>query len=62
MRSLSVRKSMLPENNNEAIAQEILKATEEIMEDLMKSSTTAKDPREDELRKKRKRKAGSTGR
>ena len=42
---------MLPENNNEAIAQEILKATEEIMEDLMKSSTTAKDPREDELRK-----------
>lgn len=49
--------SMLPENNNEAIAQEILKATEEIMEDLMKSSTTAKDPREDELRKKRKKKS-----
>lgn len=49
--------SMLPENNNEAIAQEILKATEEIMEDLMKSSTTAKDPGEDELRKKRKKKS-----
>lgn len=49
--------SMLPENNNEAIAQEILKATEEIMEDLMKSSTTAKDPREDELRKKLKKKS-----
>ncbi|KMU61989.1 conjugative transposon mobilization [Elizabethkingia anophelis] len=49
--------SMLPENNNEAIAQEILKATEEIMEDFIKSSPTAKDPGEDELKKRRKKKS-----
>ncbi|MEN5132131.1 relaxase/mobilization nuclease domain-containing protein [Elizabethkingia anophelis] len=51
------KQSMLPEINNEAIAQEILKATEEIMEDLMKSSPTSKDPGEDELKKRRKKKS-----
>ncbi|HFI4796589.1 relaxase/mobilization nuclease domain-containing protein [Elizabethkingia anophelis] len=51
------KQSMLPENNNEAIAQEILKATEEIFEDFIKSSPTAKDPGEDELKKRRKKKS-----
>ncbi|MDV3507043.1 mobilization protein [Elizabethkingia anophelis] len=51
------KQSMLSQNNNESIEKEILKATEEIMEDLMKSSPTAKDPGEDELRKKRKKKS-----
>lgn len=51
------KQSMLPENNNEVIAQEILKATEEIFEDFIKSSPTAKDPGEDELKKRRKKKS-----
>ncbi|MCT4047235.1 relaxase/mobilization nuclease domain-containing protein [Elizabethkingia anophelis] len=51
------KQSMLPENNNEAIAQEILKATEEIFEDFIRSSPTAKDPGEDELKKRRKKKS-----
>ncbi|HAY3557046.1 relaxase/mobilization nuclease domain-containing protein [Elizabethkingia anophelis] len=50
------KQSMLSQNNNESIEKEILKVTEEIMEDLMKSSPTAKDPGEDELKKRRKKK------
>ncbi|HAY3591390.1 TPA: relaxase/mobilization nuclease domain-containing protein [Elizabethkingia anophelis] len=51
------KQNIFSQNNNESVEQEILKAMEEILEDFMKSSPTAKDPGEDELRKKRKKKS-----
>ncbi|ELR81215.1 Relaxase/mobilization nuclease [Elizabethkingia anophelis R26] len=51
------KQNIFSQNNNESIEQEILKATEEIFEDFIRSSPTAKDPGEDELRKKRKKKS-----
>ncbi|MDV2442570.1 mobilization protein [Elizabethkingia anophelis] len=45
------------QNTNESLEQELLSTIEEIFEDFMKKSPTAKDPGEEELKKRRKKKS-----